>query len=204
MSNDVTPSFAEVRRRGQDELRRFLLDTAGRLLAEEGAGALTMRRVSAEVGCSTTVLYTLFGGKDGLAAGLYREGFARFRRRLEALPPNPDPLGRLRDISAAYRESALAEPNYYRVMFLGAIPGYRPDEAALAAGAETFGYIVDAVRGCIEAGVYRPGDPEQVAGVLWSVAHGVIAGELAGVLPPDESRYVIAGRAAIEWFVATS
>ena len=191
-----------MRRRGQDALRGFLLDAAGRLLAEEGAGALTMRRVAAEVGCSTTVLYTLFGGKDGLAAGLYREGFERFRRRLEALPPGPDPLGRVHAISAAYRESALAEPNYYRVMFLGAIPGYVPDEAALAAGAATFTYLIDAVRDCMAAGVYRAGDPVAVAEVLVAAAHGVISFELAGVFAPSEERYTAASQAVIGWFVS--
>jgi AcrR family transcriptional regulator len=191
-----------MRRRGQDALRAFLLDAAGRLLAEEGAGALTMRRVAAEVGCSTTVLYTLFGSKDGLAAGLYREGFERFRRRLEALPPGPDPLARLHAISAAYRESALAEPNYYRVMFLGAIPGYVPDEAALTAGAATLTYLIDAVRDCMAAGIYRPGDPVAVAEVLVAAAHGVISFELAGVFVPSRERYTTASRAVIDWFVS--
>lgn len=191
-----------MRRRGQDALRAYLLDAAGRLLAEEGAGALTMRRVAAEVGCSTTVLYTLFGGKEGLAAGLYREGFERFRRRLDALPPGPDPLGRLHAISAAYRESALAEPNYYRVMFLGAIPGYVPDETALAAGAATFTYLIDAVQDCMAAGIYRPGDPVAVAEVLVAAAHGVISFELAGVFVPSPERYAAASRAVIEWFVS--
>ena len=191
-----------MRRHGQDALRAFLLDAAGRLLAEEGAGALTMRRVAAEVGCSTTVLYTLFGSKDGLAAGLYREGFERFRRRLAALPPAPDPMARLYAISAAYRESALAEPNYYRVMFLGAIPGYVPGDAALAAGAATFTFLIDAVRDCMDAGIYRPGDPVAVAEVLVAAAHGVISFELAGVFAPSEERYAAAGRAVIEWFVS--
>lgn len=183
-------------------MRALLLDAAGRLLAAEGAGALTMRRVAAEVGCSTTVLYTLFGGKDGLAAGLYREGFERFGRRLAALPPGPDPLTRLYAISAAYRESALAEPNYYRVMFLGAIPGYVPDDAAVAAGAATFTYLIDAVRDCMDAGVYRPGDPAAVAEVLVAAGHGVISFELTGVFTPSAERYAAAAHAVIAWFVA--
>ncbi len=202
MDNDVTPDFATMRQRGQDALRAYLLDAASRLLAAEGPAALTMRRIAAEVGCSTTVLYTLFGSKDGLAGGLYREGFERFRRRLEALPPGPDPLGRLYAISAAYRESALAEPNYYRVMFLGAIPGYVPDDAARAAGAATFTYLIDAVRDCMDAGIYRPGDPLAVAEVLVAAAHGVISFELAGVFLPSAERYTEAGRAVIEWFVS--
>jgi AcrR family transcriptional regulator len=202
MKNDVTPTVATVRQRGQDALRSFLLDAAGRLLADEGAGALTMRRIAAEVGCSTTVLYTLFKNKDGLVSGLYREGFERFRRRIAALPPAADPIQRVHDLAAAYRASALAEPNYYRVMFLGAVPGYAPSGEALAAGDATFAYLADAARACMDAGIYRPGDPYAVAQVLWSAAHGVISLELAGILEPDEERYRAATSAATEWFLA--
>ncbi len=155
-------------------MRAHLLDTAGRLLAEEGPAALTMRRVAAEVGCSTTVLYTLFGGKDGLAAGLYREGFARLRRRLDALPPGPDPVGRLLVLGAAYRASALADPHYYRVMFLGAIPGFVPDEDARAGCDAAFAPLVEAAHAGIEA----------------------------GLLPASDERFTAAARAAVSWFVS--
>jgi AcrR family transcriptional regulator len=193
--------LAAARRRGRDDLRAVLLDAASRLLAEEGPAALTMRRVAAEVGSSTTVLYTLFGGKDGLAAGLYREGFARFHHRMAALPPGPDPLGRIRALATAYRDAALAEPHYYRVMFLGAIPGYVPDAETLAAGDAVFAFLVDAARECMAAGVYRPGDPVAVAEVLWTAAHGVVSLEVAGVLPPSAERFAAATDAAAMWFV---
>ena len=51
-----------------------------------------MRRIAAEADCSTTVIYTMFGSKEGLAEALYLEGFERVRRRLEAVPPRRDPL----------------------------------------------------------------------------------------------------------------
>ena len=72
-------------------------EVASRLLTEEGSVALTLRQVVADVGCSTTVLYTLFGDKDGLAEALCREGFDRFRRHLANLPPAEDRVSRLYD-----------------------------------------------------------------------------------------------------------
>ncbi len=202
MDNDVTANYADARRRGQDELRGFLLDAAGRLLTDEGPAALTMRRVAAEVGCSTTVLYTLFGGKDGLAAGLYREGFVRLRRRLDALPPEPDPVRRLLVLGAAYRDSALTDPHLYRVMFLGAIPGFVPGADARAGADAAFAPLVDAARACIDAGLLRAGDPSAVAEVLWAAAHGVVSLELGGLLPASEERFTAATRAAVAWFVS--
>ena len=204
MSNDVTASFADVRNRGQNLMRAHLLDTAGRLLAEEGPGALTMRRVAAEVGCSTTVLYTLFGNKDGLATGLYHEGFARLRRRLDALPPGRDPLTRLHVLGKAYRDSALTDPHYYRVMFLGAIPGFVPDAGARASADAAFAPLVDAARECVDAGICRTGDPGAIAEALWAAAHGVVSLEVAGLLPVSEERFIAVTHGAVAWFLPSA
>lgn len=189
--------------RGRAELRGALLDAASRLLAAEGVAALTMRRVAAEVGCSTTVLYTMFGGKDGLAEALYREGFERFRRRLAELASDPDPLAHLYQLAAAYRASALADPHYYRVMFLQAIPGFVPDDEALAAADAGFDVLIDCARACVDTGVFVPSDPGEIAQVLWAAAHGVVSLELAGHLDSETAphRYETVTRAAITWFL---
>jgi AcrR family transcriptional regulator len=175
-----------AQRHGQDVLRRTLLDAASRLLVTQGPQALTMRRVAAAVGCSTTVLYTAFGSKDGLADALFLEGFQRLRRRLEAVPSGGDPLARLRALAHAYRDSALESRSYYGVMFQQAIPGYRPSAASLATAGAALEVLTDAVRACMDAGVLRTGDPRAVAEVLWAAVHGAVSLELAGHFPDPE------------------
>ena len=175
-----------AQRQGQDVLRRALLDAASRLLVTEGPQALTMRRVAAAVGCSTTVLYTAFGSKDGLADALFLEGFQRLRRRLEAVPSGGDPLARLRALADAYRDSALESRSYYGVMFQQAIPGYRPSAASLATAGASLEVLTDAVRACMDAGALRAGDPRAVAEVLWAAVHGAVSLELAGHFPDPE------------------
>jgi AcrR family transcriptional regulator len=182
---EPTP-YQLAQRQGQDALRRTVLDAASRLLVGEGPQALTMRRVAGAVGCSTTVLYTAFGSKDGLADALFREGFQRLRRRLEAVAPGDDPLARLRALAHAYRESALASRSYYGVMFQQAIPGYRPSAESLAAAGASLEVLTDAVRACMDAGVLRAGDPQAVAEVLWAAVHGAVSLELAGHFPDPE------------------
>lgn len=175
-----------AQRQGHEALRRTLLDAASALLLAEGPGALTMRRVAGAVGCSTTVLYTMFGGKEGLADALYREGFERLRRRLEATDGALDPLGRLRALAHAYRDNALAERGYYGVMFQQAIPGFRPSSASLAVAGASLDVLTRAVGAAMEAEVLAPGDPQAVAEVLWAAVHGAVSLELAGHLPdPD-------------------
>jgi AcrR family transcriptional regulator len=175
----VVSAYAGARDRGADVLRRALLDTASRLLVAEGPQALTMRRVAAEAGCSTTVLYTTFGAKNGIAEALYREGFARFHRKL-ATVPDGDPLERLIALGHAYRENAIENPTYYGVMFGRAIPGFVPSEEALLEAAPTLQTLIDQVQVCMDAGVLEPGDPQAVAEVLWAATHGAVSLELAG------------------------
>jgi AcrR family transcriptional regulator len=201
----VVSRYEVAVRLGRQELRTTLLDAASRLLTEEGSAALTLRQVASDVGCSTTVLYTMFGGKDGLSEALYREGFDRFRRRLQSLPPAADRVTRLYDIAWAYRESALAEPNYYRVMFAHAIPHFTPSADAIAAARASFDVLLDAVRECVESGTFTPGDPREIAEVLWAASHGILSLELGGHFHSGdaENRYRTAITAATSWFLNT-
>lgn len=203
---ETASAYELAQSRGREELRATLLDAASRLLAAEGPAALTMRRIATEVGCSTTVLYTMFGGKDGLAEALYLEGFGRFRRRLESVSAAADPLTHLYDLARAYRANALAERNYYGVMFEQAIPGFTPSPEALRGAKASFDILVDAVRGCVEAGVFARGDAQEIAEVLWASAHGAVSLELAGHLDDDPSgrRYETTITAAGTFFLAAA
>ena len=123
---------------------------------------------------------------EGLADALYREGFERLRRRLEAGGGDADPLGRLGALGRAYRASALAEPGYYGVMFQHAIPGFRPSPESLVVAGASLNVLTQAVRVATEAGVLQAGDPRAVAEVLWAAVHGAVSLELAGHFPDPE------------------
>lgn len=201
--------YGQAYAEGREALRRVVLDAASRLLEAEGPGALTMRRIAGEVGCSTSVLYTMFGGKAGVAEGLWREGFDRLRDALhDALqaPDGSDPLHRLTVIGRAYRANALANASYYAVMFQRPIPGFEPSAEAYAASLEALQVLVDAVADCIDAGVFRPQDPAHIARVLWAAAHGAVSLELAGYegAIDAETRFNDLLAAAAAWFVVKS
>lgn len=165
-------------------VRRSLLDIASELLTTEGPAGLSMRRIASKAGCSTTVLYSAFGGKDGIADALFEEGFRRFAERLQAVPADDDPLRRLVALRDAYRDNALANPHYYRVMFGQLVAGFAPSPAASEQAAGTLLVLCDQVQACMDAGVFVPGDPAVVAEALWAAAHGVVSLELSGHLDP--------------------
>ncbi|MFH9069617.1 TetR/AcrR family transcriptional regulator [Streptomyces alboflavus] len=196
--------FAQAQAQGEEALRSAVLDLAAGLLADEGPSALSMRRLAAAAGCSTTVLYRLFGAKGGIAAALYREGFTRLHRRLAEVPRGDDPAAYLAAVGRAYRANALAEPHFYSVMHGEGIPGFVPDEEARAAAAASLDVLREAARGCVEAGVLRPdADVDEITDTLWAAAHGVISLERGGHFPDGrgEQRFRTLTRAAVNAFL---
>lgn len=173
-------AYQQAQRAGQDAVRATILDAATHLLVTEGPGALTVRRISGEVGCSTKVIYTLFGGKDGLVEALWLEGFARFERSLLAARRDADPLARLRECGLGYRAYALAEPDYYRVMFQDAVPGFTPSAEAMEAARRAFSILQADVAACLGAGLLRGGTAAEIADLLWMAAHGATSLEISG------------------------
>jgi AcrR family transcriptional regulator len=196
-------AYGQAYAAGRQAVRRLVLDVASRLLEAEGPEALTMRRIAAEVGCSTSVLYTMFGGKSGFAEGLWREGFERLRQAMERVEAD-DPLGRLTALGHAYRSNALANRAYYAVMFQRPIPGFEPSAEAYADSLRPLHILVGAVADCLGAGVFRAADPTHVATVLWAAAHGAVSLELAGYegAADAEARFQDLLAAAAAWFFA--
>ncbi|MEV4113655.1 TetR/AcrR family transcriptional regulator [Nonomuraea sp. NPDC049695] len=179
----MTSAYQQAQQEGQHVVRAAILDAATHLLVTEGPAALTVRRIAGEVGCSTKVIYTLFGGKDGLSEALWLEGFARFERWLleeGGVGDGSDALARLRRGLDAYRAYALAEPDYYRVMFLGAMAGFTPGDEAVESAKRTFGLLMQAVGKCLETGALRGGEAGEIADVLWMAIHGAVSLEILG------------------------
>ncbi|AIS02289.1 TetR/AcrR family transcriptional regulator [Streptomyces glaucescens] len=68
------------------DLRELLFDAAERVLARDGAAALTSRAVTSEAGCAKGVLHTHFAGLDEFVAELVLNRFARIAAQAEGLP----------------------------------------------------------------------------------------------------------------------
>lgn len=167
-----------------EALRVRLLDRAAELLSGEGPQALSLRRLAADVGTSTTAVYSLFGGKPGLLAAIYDEAVRRFSEHLAAVRPTDDPLTDLCRLGEAYRRSALSDPHLYGVMFSPRLHGFEPDAAAKERSKATFEPLLDAVSRAVD---HRqlPGDPVTLATACWAAAHGVVSLELGNCLPPE-------------------
>ncbi len=160
-------------------LRATVLDAAGQILAGEGPAGLTMRRLASVLGCTTTVLYTMFASKQGLIDAMYREGFDRLTASMRAIPADAPPAERLRLSGLAYRENALSSPQLYQLTFGAAAPEHTPGPEATAAAEASLQPLVEIVQACIDAGIFKPEEPRFIAQVLTAAAHGAVSLELS-------------------------
>ena len=173
-----------ARPRTHDEaLRLKLLDRAGELIAADGPKALSLRKLAADAGTSTTAVYSLFGSKPDLVNALYTEGFRRFGLRMAGTKLTGDPVDDLVALGTAYRASALADPHLYGIMFTKSVPGFEPNSDAGQRARATMEPLLEIIRAAIAAGVFADVPPETIAVGCWAFVHGLVSLELSGNLP---------------------
>jgi AcrR family transcriptional regulator len=165
-----------------DALRGSLIDITSRLIAERGADSVGLREAARSAGTSTSAVYALFGGREELLAAIATEAVRRFADHLARVPDTDEPAADLRALGRAYRDSALTDPRFYRVMF---DPGRGRLTQAATALPDTFAVLERAAQRCIDAGLCATSDARAMAITLWALVHGLVQLELAGLVPGD-------------------
>jgi AcrR family transcriptional regulator len=147
---------------------REVAEEARRLLEEEGAEALTMRRLAERLGIRAPTLYKHLPDKAAVEAAIIATGLEEAAQVFEAAVDGADdPLSAL---AAAYRGFALAHPHLYRLMSNGPLPRHRLPPGVEARAA---------------APVLQVAGTQARARALWAFAHGMVILELDHRFPPD-------------------
>jgi TetR/AcrR family transcriptional regulator, tetracycline repressor protein len=194
-------------RAGQEALSRGrILDAALRLVDEEGMGALTMRRLGAELGVNPMSIYHHLPGKDAVISGLVELIFSGMRVRYSDGSSWQD---RVRAWAEAYRGLVRSHPNLVLEIVANAAAateavllvneplygaldesGLPPAEAVRAADS-----VVDFVHGfALAEGTQPPGHPFDRRELLERLEAGVADGlpatsRVFRALTRDEARY---------------
>jgi AcrR family transcriptional regulator len=170
-------------RRSDPKTRATLLDIAAKILAEEGPGALSTRRLAADAGSSTMAVYTYFGGMRGLVREMVHEGFARLERYFTRIAHTDDPVADIALFGRAYRHNAMTNPRMYGVMFGGySLAGFSLTEDDRQFGRYTLAGVMECAQRCMAAGRFRPDDAMLVAHQMWVAVHGLVTLELGDYL----------------------
>lgn len=170
-------------RRANPETREALVEVAARLLASDGPGSVSIRRIAADAGTSTMAIYTHFGGMKGLVREVVWEGFERLEKALTSVPSTEDPILDMAGLGRAYRTTALANPDQYAAMFGGSsLTSLELSDDDRQHGRYTLTNVVECAQRCIAAGRFRPADPAMVAHQMWFGVHGLVTLELGDYL----------------------
>jgi len=151
------------------------------MLAVDGVGGFTTRKVAEQAQTSPPAVYELFGDKAGLVREVFFEGFRLLGDRFARLRESDDPRADLLRTVGAFRIFARDNPVLAQVMFSRPFADFDPGPAELKAGAVTREFIVHRVRRCIDAGIID-GDQADIAHGLLALAQGLAMQESAGWL----------------------
>lgn len=167
------PSIDTNNTQTQASLRERLLDVASRILADEGAENLGIRRLTEAVGASTMVFYTNFGSKQGLMEALWIEGFERFyQMQQEVIKRDLSPLDQVLELMRIYRINALTNREYFSITFGGGIKADVMPQEVRKRSRRVLECLVQSVADAMQAGALAKADPLEVATNIWACGHG--------------------------------
>ncbi|MFY1829385.1 TetR/AcrR family transcriptional regulator [Myxococcus fulvus] len=170
--------ISERKERQRAELREHILRVAREMVVKEGFGALSMRKLADAVEYAPATLYLHFENREAIARELCIRGFEEFLARLEPAAVEPEPLTRLKVMSAAYVAFGLEHPETYRLIFMedpklstALFQGTRD-----GAGARSFGLLASVFEDLQTAGRLAPeAQPARLAEMLWAGLHGIVS-----------------------------
>ncbi len=164
---------ATARPTRRDEQRDRILDVSRSILEQEGAKALTIRRLAEAIDRTQPAIYSHFSSKEALLARLVIEGFGALSEALAAASKSKQGSPLLA-ISKAYIAFGTSKPHLYDAMFVG------DTTITFAAGANTPAVArgaFDLLRNVCRATASKSAkvaDDETRTEVYWAALHGLV------------------------------
>ncbi len=172
--------IAERRYRQKEEVRTLILETAWKIILEDGVNAFSIRKVADAVEYSVPVIYTHFESKDVIMMEFVGKGYVLLVEKLEqARDRHRLPTAQLEAMAQAYWDFAFANPEYYQLMFGLGIPSCETARKVKEIGA--FGDLVISVIRKVILGSKNPeADCFLKYHTYWSILHGIISIRMNG------------------------
>ncbi len=153
--------------------RHVIVATARAEVEAEGAGPLSLRGVARSLGVSAPALYDHVDSKSDLLRAIAEGGYADLALCFES-SRGLGPLEAMVENARQYFAFAMAHRELFSLMFR-----YRPaaivlsTDNELAGATQAFDASLAHIVAALDMGLLEPGDPLEVALVMWSAVHGV-------------------------------
>ncbi len=131
------------------------------------AQPLTLREVARVAGVSHGAPYHHFASLNDLLAAVAQHGFEILGESMKVAVAAPDSRERLRRVSQAYVDCALAHPARFRLMFGPMLASKDQHPSLKAAAQRAFGFVLAA------ANAHDSAHGAELALAGWSMAHGL-------------------------------
>ncbi len=157
------------------DLRAALLAETAVMIAEGGAGSVTMRALGRRLGVSRAAPYRHFADKTALLAAVAAAGFTRLRDRLQTIDAGGprSSLERFRRMGEEYVRFALENPAHYRLMYDKEALARQDEPELREAAIALFEQLVGVIEAHQRSGGIKRQDPRAQAYVAWSAVHGL-------------------------------
>ena len=156
------------------DLKNALIKAGVEILASEGLGGLSLRKVAKQAGVSHAAPYSHFSDKQALIAAISTEGFKQLYIQIETVieTHRADPETLLIETAWAYVQFALNEPDRFKLMFSSVLEKEKEYAEFVEISQENFSQLMKIVETCQQAGILKSGASDVVAVSVWSTVHG--------------------------------
>ena len=164
------------------DLKNALIKAGVEILAKEGVGGLSLRKVAQRAGVSHSAPYAHFPDKQSLIAAISTEGFNQLYNELEAAiyPHAKSPKKQLVEGAQAYVRFALKNSDTFKIMFSGVLEKEKDYPSFVEISSKTFKLVVEVVQACQNAGVLPTAPANLMAVSVWGQVHGIVSLALEG------------------------
>jgi AcrR family transcriptional regulator len=172
------------RQRRRRETVDEIVDVAAAIMAEHGAGGLSLGEVARRMGIRTPSLYGYFDSKNALYDALFARGWTLLNRTMDphvtGLRAADDPAGHVLGAVSAFVRWAVEHPAYAQLMFWRPVPGFAPSPQAYAPALESMRALSAMVGTLRDLGVLRADvDVADAAAACAVLVSGVISQQLS-------------------------
>ncbi|MFZ7107092.1 MAG: TetR/AcrR family transcriptional regulator [Bacteroidota bacterium] len=166
--------IAERKEREKQEMRRKIIDAAFEMFVEVGYERTSIRAIADKIEYSPATIYLYYKDKDELLYEVQREAFDLLAKKFAPLEAIRDPFQRLEALGNSYLDFAIANPQYYDLMFILSAPMNVIKENMLwENGCDAYEFLLTTIADCMEKQCIRYQDANLGALQAWSMVHGL-------------------------------
>lgn len=169
---------ARAKRGDGDRLREEILDAVDAILTRtRKEDSVSIRAVAEQVGCTPPAIYLHFFDKNELLFEVCSRRFLQLNASIDdATAGLTDPVEILAAATRAYVAFGLAQPEYYRILFMGK-PILTPEQLdeLRSNGITGLSRLVERCQNCIDAGAVQMRNAKLMAFGIWALSHGVVS-----------------------------